>query len=474
MNKQKNLAKNTLILTIGVLVPKLLSIITLPLLTGHLTEDEYGYLDVMSTWITVLVPLITLKLDGALFRMLLESRDNNNLSKRTIANVFYPVAVMTTAWLFALALLLSDTYIQHKMLFLIWLLSQILYDLLLQMLRGFSDNKFYTMMSSLCSVTNSIFIIFFVYLRNGGFVEVLLSSIIGLQVVIVLIVIKYREKIIVPPTFISKGEIRRHLAYSLGLVPNALGNWIVSLSDRLLINYFLSLQYNAIYAVANKLPSLLVMAQSVFATAWTESASLTVNEDDKNAYYSSTFETITDLSAGLTCMALAFTPVFFALFIRGDYEEAIIHNNIIIVGMYSLSITWFLGGIYLAYKDTKQVAKIAIVSAIINVIINVVFIRYIGLFAASLSTTIAYTATMIQRILQSTRRSWIKVDWKRFFIRIALIMVLFALEVISYNWTYNIIAIIISIVFFVVLNKRVMMIFLRRYIIVKREDDGKY
>ena len=77
MSRQSSLVKNTGVLAIGFFLPKLISIVTLPLLTGHLTEDDYGLLDVMSTWITFLAPFISLKLDGALFRMLLESRDDD-------------------------------------------------------------------------------------------------------------------------------------------------------------------------------------------------------------------------------------------------------------------------------------------------------------------------------------------------------------------------------------------------------------
>ena len=250
MSRQSSLVKNTGVLAIGFFLPKLISIVTLPLLTGHLTEDDYGLLDVMSTWITFLAPFISLKLDGALFRMLLESRDDDIKKNQTIANVVYPVAVLTAIWILILSFVFPSSYLKHKTIFFFWLCSQIFYDVLMQMLRGLSNNKLYAVMSSLGSVTNSLFIIIFICFKDGGFLEVILATILGLQIVNITILLLYRKTIIVPTSYVNKKTIKSHLAYSVGLIPNTLGNWVVGLSDRLIINMFLPLQSSAVYAVA--------------------------------------------------------------------------------------------------------------------------------------------------------------------------------------------------------------------------------
>ena len=190
---------------------------------------------------------------------------------------------------------------------------------------------------------------------------------------------------------------------------------------------------------------------------------MSANETDKEEYYSSTFETSIDLSAGLICVSLAFTPLFFTLLVRGNYEEAIIHNNIILVGTYFLSITWFLGGIYLAYKDTIQVAKIAILSALINVAINFTFINFIGLFAASLSTAIAYFVTMIQRLMHTVRKGWISVDRNRFAWRIIAIMAIFDMEIIVDSVIQHVLVCGLSIILFCAFNKKTISHVIKRF-----------
>ena len=69
---------------------------------------------------------------------------------------------------------------------------------------------------------------------------------------------------------VSKKEIGRLLAYSWPMVPNNMSNWVLKLSDRLVITFFLGIEANAVYAAANKIPNLLSVAQGIMVMAWQE------------------------------------------------------------------------------------------------------------------------------------------------------------------------------------------------------------
>ena len=71
MSRGKELAKNTLILFFGTFLPKLSSIITLPIITGGLTKVEYGTYDLIGTLISLLFPIVTLQIHSAAFRFLI-------------------------------------------------------------------------------------------------------------------------------------------------------------------------------------------------------------------------------------------------------------------------------------------------------------------------------------------------------------------------------------------------------------------
>ena len=69
MIMKNNLAKNTLILSICTLLNKGLLFVMIPLFSRWLTTSEFGSYDLYATYITLLIPLITLSCGDAVFRL---------------------------------------------------------------------------------------------------------------------------------------------------------------------------------------------------------------------------------------------------------------------------------------------------------------------------------------------------------------------------------------------------------------------
>ena len=88
MSREKNLIKNTLILSIGTVVPKLSSFIILPILTSNLTKAEYGTYDLITILVSLFLPAVTLQLQTAAFRFLIEEKESKINKKKIISNIF--------------------------------------------------------------------------------------------------------------------------------------------------------------------------------------------------------------------------------------------------------------------------------------------------------------------------------------------------------------------------------------------------
>ena len=78
MNREKELAKNTLIITIGRICTQMITFFLLPLYTTILTTEEYGIVDLLNSLVMFLIPIISLQLEQAVFRKLIDNRKNNN------------------------------------------------------------------------------------------------------------------------------------------------------------------------------------------------------------------------------------------------------------------------------------------------------------------------------------------------------------------------------------------------------------
>ena len=77
MTKNKVLAKNTIILAIGQFIPKLIAMITLPIITKAFSTEEYGIYDLIISFASLMLPLMTLLVQQAVFRFLINEKEEN-------------------------------------------------------------------------------------------------------------------------------------------------------------------------------------------------------------------------------------------------------------------------------------------------------------------------------------------------------------------------------------------------------------
>ena len=88
MNKKKELAKNTIIIFAGKVCTQLISFLLLPLYTSYLLTEEYGFVDLITTYVTLIVPIITMELEMSVFRYLVDCRKDKKETKRVFSNNF--------------------------------------------------------------------------------------------------------------------------------------------------------------------------------------------------------------------------------------------------------------------------------------------------------------------------------------------------------------------------------------------------
>ena len=354
MSREGKLAKNTIILSFGTFLPKAAAFITLPILTGYLTKEEYGTYDLITVLVSLILPAATLQIHTAAFRFLIDVRDDFKQIKSIVTNIFAFIIPTSVIALFILFFFLPGDFL-IKLLICLYFLADILVNAARQVARGLAKNVFYSISAIVSSIGKLLFAAVFVWwLRiglNGAIIALFSASTISL----VYIVIHARIYRYIDFAYLSRKEIGSLISYSWPMVPNSMSMWVMRLSDRLVVTAVMGVAANAVYSVANKIPSLLTLAQSTFTMAWQENASVVSKDDDAGAYYSLMFRTMYDLMAGALGLLICATPLLFKLLIRGDYSEAYFQMPVLFLGMFFYSQSTFLGGIYVAYKDTKSV-----------------------------------------------------------------------------------------------------------------------
>lgn len=432
-NREKSLVKNTIILGIGKLLPKFIAIITLPIVTAQLTKAEFGTYDLLSTLIMLLLPIATLQIQSAAFRFLIDCRGNQEKSGRIITNILLvtiPISIIVSVFVVAIW---KDMELLTKLFTFFYFISDITYITISQVTRGLSFNKEYSISSIIFSIINAIGILLVVKIKNFGLNGVIVSLFVANLVSIVYLSFKIKLLKYVNKKYISKNQTKEMLKYSWPMIPNNLSNWALKLSDRLVITGFLGIEANAVYAVANKIPNLLNIAQSIFVMAWQENASEALKDGNSEEYYSKMFYVVFKMMIGVTALLIAFTPVIFMLLIKGDYSGAYTQMPILILANFFYCMSAFQGGIYIAHKKTKSVGITTIVAAIINLLIDFIFIKKLGIAAGSISTLVAYFVLYIFRIIDVQNFQKMKLKIFKQIIFLALIVIMLIVCVINNN-----------------------------------------
>ncbi len=411
MNRNRMLIKNTIIIGIGQFVPKVLSFITLPLITLHLTTAEYGKFDYLISLAYLIIPIVTLQVQQATFRHIISSKDKDEASiyfSNSLAFIMVSIIPLIPIVQYLLPL---DGFKISLMVFFLYLV-QSLHGLFTQIARGLSFNKLYSASIAIFSIVNFIGIISFYTLKIINLETMLLSLVIA-YVISVLFLIKFvREKLSFDRKKINIKIIFQMLKYSIPIIPSTISIWVVNLSDRIIVLNLLGADFNGIYAVSNKIPSLFTMAYSIFNLAWTEMASRVSDEGESSEYYSFLFQKLYRFLIGSFLVLVSLTPLLFDLLVNVQYLESYFQIPILYLSSLFSSIVLFYGGIFIALKETKQVGITSIIGAVLNVLINLILISKIGLYAASISTAISYFVILLYRSINLKKYVSIEYDTK--------------------------------------------------------------
>jgi len=390
MSRERNLIKNTGILALGQLSSKIFTFLLLPVYTSLLMPDDYGTVDVLQTIISLILYIVTLQLECAVFRFIIDSRDNGSEQKEYITSGL--VALLTMSLISTIIIVILNYFfeIPHIFLFVLSLFAQGGYFYLSNIARGLGKNIDYSIASFVVTVSSlSVNIMFIVGFKIGA-ASILLALVISNYIGSIYYIFRLKIWKLVEINSFNYKKLKKMLEYSMPLIPNAISWWIANTSDRILILAYLGPTINGIYAAANKIPTIYTTIFSIFNIAWSESVSLSMKDNDYGEYIESmmnnSYRLFSFMNLGIiTCMS-----IMFKLLIGENYSDAYNHIFILLVAIFINSMCSLLGGILGGLKDTKAIGWTTVVGAMVNFIINFLLIKTIRLYAASLSTLISY------------------------------------------------------------------------------------
>ena len=411
MKQYSDLKKNTIIISIANLGSKFIAFILAPLYSYYLTTSEYGIMDMIITTVSLVMPIICLNIYESVFRF---SSDKD-------ANI---KAVMSCS-------------------------SLIINNILSQLARGSGDVKSYALGGVVNSVFTLLFNIVFMMLLQLGLKGWVISFLIGKSSQTIYLFVKKKAYTYISFNEIETETLKQLLRFCLPLMPTTIMWWVMNVSDRYVISFFLGTAATGIYAVACKIPSLLSLVENVFYQAWQISAISMGNNKNRDKEYSRFFLTyFKTLVIGNIGLLVIIKPMLFVLFEK-SYTEAWVYIAPLITAIVFHALSGFLGSFYIVFKETKGALMTTMAGAFVNIFLNIVLIPKFGIFAATITTILGYMITIILRIKDTKKYVNLVIDKKVIIVYICILIIQTILYYIQGIFSYFIrIIIMLAIIYF--------------------------
>lgn len=435
MSRYTYLLKNIGLLTLSNFATKLLGFFLVPLYTNILTTTEYGTYDLFNTTIGVLIPILTLNIQEAVMRFLLDSK----YSKKSIATIATKYLLISNIivilglgvnYAFGVSLIVK----QYSILFFLMFLSQTVSGMVIMYTRGIDRISDLSVSSVFASVTTIALNIVFLAVLHWGLIGYFLANIIGPLIQCLYLIYKTH---IIKEINLKRGylpEEKEMLAYSKPLIANSIAWWVNNVSDRYVIVFFCGLAENGIYSVASKIPSILNIFQTIFNQAWTLSAVKDFDAEDTNGFFSNTYKAYNCMMV-VVCSAIIVSDKILAKYLYAkDFFVAWKYVPWLTIAILFGAISGYIGGVFAAVKDSKIFAKSTVIGAITNVILNLIFTPSMGALGAAIATAVSYFEVWAFRYWHSRR--YIKIKIKLFRDILSYILLIFQSVFILVNVEY--------------------------------------
>ena len=368
-----------------------ISYITTPLFTRLLTADEYGQVSIFFTWVSIFGILAMFNLSAGVFNNGMldypDKRDEYSFSMLILSNIitlgFFCILIVTypliKSWIgldFPLILLMGGLF-----------LFQPAYNFWISRQRYELKYKLTFMWSVISAILSPIVAIICILFSSDNR---LYARIFGAEIPLILIYIGFYLYLTIKGDFkVQTKYWKGALLFNLPLLPHYLSVYILGGSDKLMISNLVSDSATAYYSVAYTVSSVaMVLWNAVNGSLIPYTYEKCSKKDYKSV--SSVAMPILTVFAVACIGVIMLAPEVVAIVATPDYSEAIYAIPPIVGGVFFQVHYSLYGNIIFYYKKPKYVTIATVASAMLNILLNYIFIKKYGYIAAGYTTLVCY------------------------------------------------------------------------------------
>jgi O-antigen/teichoic acid export membrane protein len=182
--------------------------------------------------------------------------------------------------------------------------------------------------------------------------------------------------------------------YNLPLIPYFFSSYILSSSDRLMIAQFCGEDKAGIYGIAYTMSAVVNIVWSSINATLVPTIYQRCDEGRRNTLTNIVVPVLAGY--GAMCVAIMLlAPEIIAFLAPASYGEGMYVIPVIVGGIFFMAFFSIFSHIIFYEKKSKYVAGASVLAAIVNFLLNLIFIPLVGYFAAGYTTLAAYLVQVI-------------------------------------------------------------------------------
>lgn len=412
MDKYKKLAVNTVIFAIGTFSSKILSFLLMPFITKVMGTGEYGAADLVQQTANVLIPVVTLAVNSAALRFALDkAADKRDVFTTGIRTTFVGFAIFLV-FIPVFPLIKVNDFVlgDYTLLIYLFVLVSSMRQLCQQFVRGCGHVRLFAIDGILATATNLGFTLLYLGVFHWG-VTGYVMSIITSDALSVLFLF-WRGRLAGQIKWKGNNPIVRKnmLKYCIPLIPTIILWWIINVSNRYLVTYFIGLDANGLYTAASKIPNFVVMFSSIFIDAWQLSAVDEYDSEDRAKFFSNIFRIYSGGVFTVASALILFDQFITTILVSDSYYTSWEYVPVLIIATTFSCLVNFLASIYMAEKKSVMSMVTAMLGAVMNVVVSLILIPRIGTVGAAVGTAVSFITVFVARVINT--RKYVKIDFK--------------------------------------------------------------
>ena len=380
--------KSALCFAIGNFIQVGINVVTTPIFTRVLSMDEYGKLYVFTSWTDIVVILIALSAWRGMLNLFSKDTDKD----RCLSAVIGMSIVISVFWIIVVAFLgkYANYYLGLSPIMLIYILA---FSISQNVILAWTVRKQYDYKYGVVVAVNIVYalvtsiggLLLIIFIDKKAEIK-LLPQVVCISVVALCIVIISLRK---SNVCFDKKIWQYCMGFAIPLIPHYFSEIVLQSSDKIMIDRMCSSSDVSVYGIAYTTGSLIMILAGAINSAFVpyqyqKIKSKEYGELAKNTNYIIGFIALT------LSLLLLFSREVVLIFGGEQYKDSIPIITPICLGVFFNYVFQLFARVqeYFEQKGTIVIASVS--CAVLNIVLNAIFIRKYGFCAASYTTFICY------------------------------------------------------------------------------------